>query len=143
MKLLELSMKKILYICCMIGLLACNSNKQQPAQSFTPTPTGLQGIQAPAGTNTTTASTPTNTNSGALNPAHGQPGHRCEIAVGAPLSSAPAKAIATQQVVTTQPTPKVTQPAATPSVNEKGQKLNPAHGLPGHSCDIAVGAPLN
>ena len=26
-----------------------------------------------------------------LNPAHGQPGHRCDIAVGQPLSSAPVK----------------------------------------------------
>ena len=60
---------------------------------------------------------------GALNPAHGQPGHRCDIAVGAPLSSAP----------------------ATTSVNTATapQKLNPAHGQPGHRCDIAVGAPLN
>ena len=77
-------MKKIIYICCIIGLSACNSNKQETAQDVTPTPTGLQGIQAPT-------TTQTSTNSGALNPAHGQPNHRCEIAVGAPLSSAPAK----------------------------------------------------
>src|SRR6218665_1308736 len=41
-----------------------------------------------------------------LNPAHGQPGHRCDIAVGAPLSSAPA---ATAQ----QPTVVQSAPAAT------------------------------
>jgi hypothetical protein len=68
---------------------------------------------------------PTNVSSsaGPLNPAHGQPGHRCDIAVGAPLNSAP----------------------ATTSVNTAAgtQKLNPAHGQPGHRCDIAVGAPLN
>ncbi len=113
-------MKKFLYTCCMIGMFACNS-KQQPAQEFTPTPTGLQGIQTPI---TTQASS-----SGALNPAHGQPGHRCEIAVGAPLSSAPAKTTAIQQTDTSQ-------------INKIVQELNPAHGLPGHSCEIEVGAPL-
>jgi hypothetical protein len=82
-------------------------------------------------TNTAQAQTPNLTPSalvapssvGALNPAHGQPGHRCDIAVGASLNSAP----------------------ATTSVNTAtgSQKLNPAHGQPGHRCDIAVGAPLN
>lgn len=129
-------MKKFLYICCIIALSACNSNKQQPAQEFTPTPTGLQGIQAPAGSTTTSQ---TSSNAGALNPAHGQPGHSCAIPVGAPLSSVPAQANTTQQVVTTAPTAPQ-KPAS--SVNEKGQKLNPAHGLPGHSCEIEVGAPL-
>src|SRR5687767_2308752 len=63
-------------------------------------------------------------NTGSVNPAHGQPGHICGIAVGAPLSSAPANAAAVKD--------------ATP-VSGK----NPAHGEPGHRCDIAVGAPLN
>ena len=144
-------MKKLLYICCIIGLSACNSNKQEKSQDFAPTPTGLQGIQAPASsTSTPVSNSQASSNPGALNPAHGQPGHRCEIAVGAPLSSAPAQNVS-QQAVTTQPT-SVTQQAvqapaqtqtATPTVNEKGQKLNPAHGMPGHSCEIAVGAPLN
>jgi hypothetical protein len=65
---------------------------------------------------------------GAVNPPHGQPGHTCAIAVGAPLSSAPADAKIT------------TEPAST--TNTK-QGMNPAHGQPGHRCDIAVGAPLN
>lgn len=34
----------------------------------------------------------------ALNPAHGQPNHRCDIAVGAPLNSAPAQQPQTIQV---------------------------------------------
>lgn len=135
-------MKKLLYIFCALGLLACNSNKQQPAQEFTPTPTGLQGIQKPASSNSTSTTSQANSNSGALNPAHGQPGHSCAIPVGAPLNSAPAQTSTTQQVVTTQPTTTVTQQSPTPSVNEKGQKLNPAHGMPGHSCEIPVGAPL-
>ena len=75
--------------------------------------------------------------------AHGQPGHRCDISVGAPLDSKPASDNAAQpSVVTTQ------QPAATTVVTQQpAQKtpsgMNPPHGEPGHRCDIAVGAPLN
>ncbi|WP_397386122.1 hypothetical protein [Paenimyroides ceti] len=32
-----------------------------------------------------------------LNPPHGEPGHRCEIPVGAPLDSQPSTAVPTQQ----------------------------------------------
>ena len=60
----------------------------------------------------------------ALNPAHGQPGHRCDIPVGADLNSTPAK-------------------SQTPLLNQGTTgKLNPAHGQPGHRCDIKVGDPL-
>ncbi len=76
-----------------------------------------------------------------LNPAHGQPGHNCAIAVGAPLNSTPSKTIhPTPQTTTTtvMPTLATNQPQ---QVVAKG--MNPAHGQPGHRCDIAVGAPLN
>ena len=79
-----------------------------------------------------------------LNPAHGQPGHRCDISVGAPLPDAGAAA----QPTTVQ-TPTVTAPPTnnpTPVLNlpnsSAGIKINPAHGQPGHRCDIAVGAPI-
>lgn len=64
------------------------------------------------------AATPekTSENEVALNPPHGQPGHRCDIAVGQPLNS---------------------QPKQQSNVN-----VNPPHGQPGHRCDLAVGAPL-
>lgn len=65
-----------------------------------------------------------------MNPEHGKPGHRCDIAVGAPLNSKPATAAATK-------------PAATPAVTAVAPGMNPQHGQPGHRCDIAVGAPLN
>ena len=66
-----------------------------------------------------------------LNPPHGAPGHRCDIAVGQPLGS--------------KPPPIPTGPAVTPdSVKAMLAKgLNPPHGQPGHRCDIDVGAPLN
>lgn len=69
-----------------------------------------------------------------LNPAHGQPGHRCDIAVGAPLDSKPA------QVTTQQPT-TVSTPQPVAQATAPG--MNPPHGQPGHRCDIAVGAPLD
>lgn len=79
--------------------------------------------------------------SAGLNPAHGQPGHRCDIAVGAPLSSAPAAT--PQQPAVVQSTPVATQavPAAAPT-NVTAPGMNPPHGQPGHDCSIAVGAPL-
>jgi hypothetical protein len=74
-----------------------------------------------------------------MNPSHGQPGHRCDIAVGAPLNSpvATSKPTAPQVVSNTS----VTVPSATVTPTAKG--MNPAHGQPGHRCDISVGAPLN
>jgi hypothetical protein len=68
-----------------------------------------------------------------LNPAHGQPGHRCDLAVGAPL---PATVNTTTNAV-----PSVTPAPIKPE--ETKPALNPAHGQPGHRCDLAVGAPLN
>jgi hypothetical protein len=84
-----------------------------------------------------------------LNPAHGQPGHRCDIAVGAPLNSAPTQQ---GQTVTTQPAqtvqvnpgqPKVVTTTAVAQPVKVGKGMNPSHGQPGHRCDIPVGAPLN
>ena len=43
---------------------------------------------------------PANVNGMGLNPPHGKPGHRCDIAVGAPLNSAPAKAATASPVIT-------------------------------------------
>lgn len=82
-----------------------------------------------------------------INPAHGQPGHRCDIAVGAPLNSAPAQTQTTTaqpgQTVQVNPGQQnvVTTTTTTPVKVAKG--MNPPHGQPGHRCDIPVGAPLN
>ena len=85
-----------------------------------------------------------------MNPPHGQPGHRCEIPVGAPLDSKP----------NTKPQQQTTQvvnskPAQQPVLNVNSKDgaativgtatppgMNPPHGQEGHRCDIAVGAPL-
>ena len=116
-----------------------------PASSSNPT----QNIPVTpdAGNSATTplSITPSGTVTSGLNPAHGQPGHRCDIAVGAPLNSAPATQTtpAISAPVTTPlniSTDKISQPATTTTV---APGMNPAHGQPGHRCDIAVGAPLN
>ena len=79
-----------------------------------------------------------------LNPKHGQPGHRCDIAEGAPLN-APATNNTIQPNVSAT-IPPVTTTATSdviPNLNAATPGLNPKHGEPGHRCDIAVGAPLN
>ena len=78
------------------------------------------------------------------NPAHGEPGHRCEIPVGASLSTAPAPGAA--------PAPAMQQPAITTTipggatVGSTGTAttpgMNPPHGQPGHDCAVPVGSPL-
>jgi hypothetical protein len=95
-----------------------------------------------------------------INPAHGQPGHDCAVAVGAPLtgSGGASGSVSVQQSASSPsalsgitappagiaaPTGNATQ-AASPNFNlpTKGGKVNPAHGQPGHDCGVAVGAPL-
>ena len=75
-----------------------------------------------------------------INPPHGQPGHRCEIPVGAPLNSAPRQNTTTQNV---QTQPKVVTSTVPSQKTATAPGMNPPHGEPGHRCDIAVGAPLN
>lgn len=88
-----------------------------------------------------------------MNPPHGQPGHRCDIAVGAPLNSPVAKAVAaspaqsgstTQNFTVSPPPANNAVPAllSTETTQAVAEGMNPAHGQPGHRCDIAVGAPL-
>ncbi|WP_316770887.1 hypothetical protein [Pedobacter frigiditerrae] len=129
---------------CDIAVGAPLNSPAKTTTSAVQTTTVAQPVTAPTAVTTTPATQTATVNAKGekLNPAHGQPNHRCDIAVGAPLNSKP-----TQAVIST-PNPKVTvtQPTATttqvPLLNEKGQRLNPAHGQPNHRCDIAVGAPL-
>ena len=81
-------------------------------------------------------------NTAGLNPAHGMPGHRCDIEVGVPLSSP----IQNKTAPNIQPSPVMTTPSMQqPSVqpNSIGTgKSNPPHGQPGHDCAVPVGSPL-
>jgi len=77
------------------------------------------------------------------NPPHGDPGHRCEIAVGASLSSAPPPGMADPEPSTA---PAFTTIPASPAAGAAGggtpPGMNPPHGEPGHDCNVAVGSPL-
>lgn len=82
-----------------------------------------------------------------INPAHGQPNHRCDIAVGAPLNSV-ANGSQTSETVTMNGSQQVvatSQAVSQPSVvkTDTAKGMNPPHGAKNHRCDIAVGAPLN
>ncbi len=133
--------------------------------------TETQDVQspAPAATEQTPAAEQA-TGEVMLNPPHGEPFHRCDIPVGAPLNSAPAttaRPATSNQVQTTAPqtsgqAPSVTNNPMAPTIenamrmntgqtrsttqttNNTGTKprLNPAHGQPWHRCDIPVGSPL-
>ncbi|MBL0144479.1 MAG: hypothetical protein IPP48_00585 [Chitinophagaceae bacterium] len=76
-----------------------------------------------------------------LNPAHGQPGHRCDIYVGQPLDSKPVPSLQQKPTTATTTAPQTVTVAPQPVKTEPG--MNPPHGQPGHRCDIGVGAPLN
>ena len=97
-------------------------------------------ITAPVTTTATLSGNMATANAG-LNPAHGQPGHRCDIAVGASLSS-PINASKPQ--VQTVSSNNFTTPNSTPSAltSGSGGRLNPPHGQPGHDCSVEVGKPL-
>ena len=104
-----------------------------------------------------------------MNPAHGEPGHRCDIAVGAPLNSPAGNnqdpAMSSPPVMQMTPPPGSTTPppsignmtaptmintapstapatSPTPAATTTAPGMNPPHGQPGHDCAIAVGAPL-
>lgn len=96
-----------------------------------------------------------NTSSGvrpALNPAHGEPYHRCDISVGAPIDSAPQQNAAPQNLTqqgntggnfnTSPIAPSIAAPISSPQATGPKPALNPAHGEPHHRCDLQVGAPL-
>lgn len=156
-------MKKIIFGGMILaGLSACNTGVSDdknvtrpetvPANTKTAEPLNLSGKQSldqPVNstqqvpvTNSKQANPAATQGKVALNPAHGQPGHRCDIAVGAPLNSPPQ--ITTNNQVSAQPNPITVNPVVnTPAQKVSGnQKLNPAHGQPGHDCAIPVGQPL-
>ncbi len=78
------------------------------------------------------------------NPPHGEPGHRCEIAVGASLSGAPASSATIDAAPQTSPMFNTTPAPVTfgGEATTTAPGMNPPHGEPGHDCAVAVGSPL-
>lgn len=129
----------------LISICACNTDKQAESSTMPLPAAGNAGLSLPTTVDTSAAS-----GTLVLNPAHGQPGHRCDIAVGAPLNgtaaiNTPVVNSSTATKSQTNATPDITSPPVTtlPATNAPPNGLNPQHGQPGHRCDIAVGAPLN
>ena len=152
--------KKYLLIALLITILAaCNDNnadegKYQPpvAPQITDTATTTttstatqQNITKQEGTNQKSVQLPKADaqKNAAVNPAHGQPGHRCDIPVGTPLNSKPTAVSPNQNPVVTVNPANGAQQQTNKEKTTSSVALNPAHGQPGHRCDIAVGAPLN
>lgn len=162
-------------------LIACK--KEETTAIATTSDTGVsettapaESVEVPVNETAAPAAATTAPKGVALNPPHGQPGHRCEIAVGAPLdgsgskapfpasnqpqssstlpansffaqkpsaqNTAPTPTPAPQPVApppSPQTAPPVPQPVAQKTEPGFSGKPNPAHGQPGHRCDIQVG----
>ena len=127
-----------------------------------------QDIAAPVSETTGQAATVQNNAEVMLNPRHGEPFHRCDIPVGAPLDSPPAstaRQTTNNAVQTSTPQPSGSAPSVAnnpmaptvenamrmnstqgrntaPANSGTKPRLNPPHGQPWHRCDIAVGSPL-
>ncbi len=129
-----------------------------PTQTYTQQPAMQNAAQnQPTTTGQTTAPNQQVVTKKGMNPPHGQPGHQCGIAVGAPLNSPPsnnnqpkAGAAVTQRIDPSKFTTQTSQPTAAPAIlNPDAAQtitapgMNPPHGQPGHQCGTAVGAPLS
>lgn len=150
-------MQKVLYgFLTALVLVACNKEeKEETAQA--PAPSAIEAATASgsASAPVTYTTLPAQQAPGAgtpagvkLNPPHGEPGHLCEIAVGAPL---PVEGVLPAPVETAPERPMPIDPGATSIINQPlntvvfngpKPKFNPPHGQPWHTCDLEVGAPL-
>ncbi|WP_299822395.1 hypothetical protein [uncultured Pontibacter sp.] len=124
---------RILLPVAVLGFVACSEGEKQT------TNTAPAATTAPVNTTTPATGTAAQGATAGLNPEHGQPNHRCDIPVGAPLSTPVQPNLNVPPTTTTTPLQQpvqVQQGAVTAGTN-------PPHGQPGHDCAIPVGAPLN
>jgi hypothetical protein len=168
----------LIIVSVLFTVISCSPAKQDsgqnkqipvlPAVQEQPAPVSTQTAQPAEEETTQQPAAPQNNAEVRLNPPHGQPFHRCDIAVGAPLPSQPAgTATQTTNSQVQVNTPQVTAPAqrtttssgaptienamrmnsgqaqsTAPASSGTKPRLNPPHGQPFHRCDIAVGSPL-
>ena len=157
-------MKKIYLVILTLALVSCQKKNETP-ETLSPELASYEQKSASDSSNVTSAqnSAPITMNNSApvapqsntvsvnqtqptapgMNPPHGQPNHRCDIPVGAPLNSKKAEAttVKTTDNQTTNATP-IAAPQNNAGSTNVAAGMNPAHGQPGHRCDIPVGAPL-
>ncbi|MEX2350233.1 MAG: hypothetical protein WD554_05085 [Flavobacteriaceae bacterium] len=120
--------------------VSCNDEKKENTSEDTSETVNEKNVETPEST------TEASNGDVALNPQHGEPGHRCDIPVGQPLDGSGQQ---TQTNTQTQQSPVIKNNGSVPvNSNDNTQadsdaEVNPAHGQPGHRCDIPVGAPLD
>ncbi|MBM3919484.1 MAG: hypothetical protein FJ344_08310 [Sphingomonadales bacterium] len=114
------------FLLCLSGISACSDPDtiDYPRPSYTDSAAAAANgsIQSNPILNPTAQQTAANGPAPKINPPHGQPGHRCDIAVGAPLDgSAPAPKVVSTPTVTQSPvqlTPQVTQVSTSDATQE-------------------------
>lgn len=127
-------------------LLASCTNTEKPKAPPVPTgtlsaPAQVQSTPQPASAITAPGEAAPANAVAQLNPPHGEPGHRCDIPVGAPLDgSAPPPANNSPISVNIPEASPVAAPVV-PATGNSG-RINPPHGEPGHDCAVPVGSPL-
>jgi hypothetical protein len=157
-------MKKIYLVILTLTLVSCQKKNETP-ETLSPELASYEQKSASDSSNVTNAqnSVPITMNNSApvapqsntvsvnqtqptapgMNPPHGQPNHRCDIPVGAPLNSKKAEATTVKTTdIQTSTTPPIAAPQNNTSSTTVAAGMNPAHGQPNHRCDIPVGAPL-
>lgn len=126
-------------------LLASCSNSERPPAPLVPggnLPAPAKVESTPQATQTITTldgTAPANTVA-QLNPPHGEPGHRCDIPVGAPLDGSAAPPA--DNMPLSVDIPQANPVAAPPPPSNNSGRINPPHGEPGHDCAVPVGSPL-
>lgn len=140
----QTSSKDVLADSSSINLSVLPSSSALPASPAIPVQVSpVNNTIAPKTESSPSMISPVTTNStvsAALNPAHGQPGHRCDIPIGSPLNS---KSLITSGTSTTAPATNPVTVNSTTKPVATAPGMNPAHGQPGHRCDIPIGSPLN
>ena len=138
----------VLFTACNSGSGTKKSNAATPANLPGVTATPTNNASAPVITAPATNTATTGSAAAGTNPPHGQPGHRCDLAVGAPLNGAAAPSVTIPgnqptNNISIQPSPAKTTTVPMPAnTSGNGVKLNPPHGQPGHDCSVQVGQPL-
>jgi hypothetical protein len=141
----------ILFVSCKKELQPQESTETPVVEAASPEPQNIEKQFEVQNQNTQTVQEPSPVQTQpvatapGMNPPHGQPNHRCDIAVGAPLNS-PKAATSPPSTTVQQPTPQG-QASITPVDMASGTTatkpgMNPPHGQEGHRCEVAVGAPL-
>jgi len=120
------------------AIVSCESNSGKGKIQQQPAPVNNPNVLT-ADTNSSNPISTGQSSTVQLNPAHGAPGHRCELAEGAPLNSSPNSNTAAPQVITP---PTTTQAPLKIEPSKSTLRLNPPHGAPGHNCAVDVGKPL-